>query len=401
MQPTPNKLDTLLIAQKSPRHLIAMTDQVEKRNRDLEEKLKQLTNGAGIGKRPSGSLYVDNTLFGDMCSDDESGEESVVSSQEEYDDDDEYDDDEDEEENDASIEIGEESSEERKKRKATTSLSTGRVEKCPRQSQYNTLEEVRRIQKKAELDLMRQEKLDEMKELDVLIRGNIRALADQRQLLSLAEIEIAKALNALESKEQGKPPLFAVDYEKESVRLNEREKSLMALSQELASREKSLATQSEELQAKTNELMIREKSLATQSEAKTNELVTREKALEKSLADLLVREKRVEEQQKTVVVPSRTTPTTTNGGMVVKNDVALDAIMAEVIKNNTMQMSPQEFSPLLSESVKNNLAFLSINPGIKACAQTVGTHEFLYIREASSERVLLKMVIAKQLLSPK
>lgn len=399
MQPTPNKLDTLLIAQKSPRHLIAMTDQVEKRNRDLEEKLKQLTNGAGIGKRPSGSLYVDNTLFGDMCSDDESGEESVVSSQEEYDDDEYDDEEEDEEENDASIEIGEESSEERKKRKASTSLSTGRVEKCPRQSQYNTLEEVRRIQKKAELDLMRQEKLDEMKELDVLIRGNIRALADQRQLLSLAEIEIAKALNALESKEQGKPPLFAVDYEKENARLNEREKSLMALSQELASREKSLATQSEELQAKTNELMIREKSLATQSEAKTNELVMREKALEKSLADLLAREKRVEEQ-KTVVVPSRTTPTT-NGGMVVKNDVALDAIMAEVIKNNTMQMSPQEFAPLLSEPVKNNLAFLSINPGIKACAQTVGTHEFLYIREASSERVLLKMAIAKQLLSPK
>jgi hypothetical protein len=332
-----------------------------------------------------------------MCSDDEVSEESIVSScdeGEEYDDDD---DDDDEEENDASIEIGEESSEESRKRKATNALASGRVDKCPRLRQYNTHEEVRRIQKKAEQDLMRKEKHDEMKELDLLIRDNIRALADQRQLLSLAEIEVAKALNALESKEQAKPPLFVIDYEKENARFNEREKSLLSLAAELTIREKTLVTQSEALVTKTNDLVIREKMLATQSEtlvAKTSELSAREK--------------RIEEEQKSALrtppvptrLPSTTTTTTTTNGMV-KNDVALDAIMAEVIKNNTMQITPQEFVPLLSESVKHNLAFLSINPGIKACAQTVGTHEFLYIREAASERVLLKMVIAKQLLLPK
>ena len=294
MQNATYKLDTLLIAKKTPHDLNAITNQVDKRNRELEEKLKQMNKGMGIGKKPTGlplsvttgSLYVDNKLFGDMCSDDDAddeSEESIVSScdgdeGEEYDDDDEE-----EEENDASIEIGEESSEESKKRKATSSLAPGRVEKCPRLRQYNTHEEVRRIQKKAEQDLMRKEKCDEMKELDLLIRGNIRALADQRQLLSLAEIEIAKALNTLESKEQVKPPLFVIDYEKENARLNEREKSLLALASELTTREKTLVTQSETLVTKTNELMLREKMLATESEtltAKTNELGAREKRIE-------------------------------------------------------------------------------------------------------------------------
>lgn len=426
MQQATNKLDTLLMAQKAPRSIQHLNDEVKQRNKQLEEQIKQIKHGKGKHSvsTPSraSTLFVDGNLFDDMCSEDE----SVLSSQ-----DDEEEEEEEEEENDESEDIGESSSEERgEKRKADASLQQS-IGKRPRSRQYNTVEEARRIQIQAEQALIRREEKEALEELNTLIRENLKAIADQRQLLSLAEIEATKSINALEAKEkqqkQATPPLFAIDHEKERAALATQEESLNRRANEMATREKTLKEEEARLKTMVTDLDRHEQTLK-EEEVRLKTMVTtlnkREQTLKEEEARLKTmvfsldkREHTLKEEEarlKTMVTSldkrehalkeeEARLNKRANTPILTKNENAVDAMMTEVIRNNTMQMTPQEFATLLPEQVKQNLAFLALKPaGIKACSQTVGTHDYLYIREASeSERVLLKMCIAKQLLNPK